>query len=112
MPKSYSLIIILSIQYVNLYAQQHKMLPFKINGTINADTGTIELRMFVDPSFYPENLRKLSRHVKNKKFYFSGYLPSPQGFELLYNSERSSSDFIIEAGTQSITYNIDSSSAT
>ncbi len=110
MRKSYLLIAILLLQYVNLFSQQNKLLPFKINGTINANTGTIELRLFVDPSFYPENLRKLSTKVENKKFYFSGYIPSPQGFELLYNSEHSSSDFIIEAGTQSITFNIDSGS--
>lgn len=101
--------ILFVLQGVNLHAQQQKMLPFTLNGTINADTGTIELRLLQDPSFYPEALRNLIAPVKNRQFTFSGYLPSPQGFQLLYSGNYVSGEFVIEAGKQAVHFNIDSS---
>jgi peroxiredoxin len=94
---------------IPLFAQQPKLLPFTLNGTINADTGTIELRLLADPSFYPQSLQNLSAKVENKQFTFQGFLPSPQGFQLLYSQSYVSGEFVLEAGKQSIRFNIDSS---
>jgi peroxiredoxin len=105
----YLLSIVLLLQGIHLHAQPQKLLPFTLNGTINADTGTIELRLLQDPSFYPEALRNLIATVKNRQFTFSGYLPSPQGFQLLYSGNYVSGEFVIEAGKQAVHFNIDSS---
>ena len=96
----------------NLYGQKVVLSPFTIQGHINADTGTVKLVLFSDSSFYPKGIHSLSAEVKNGRFSFQGYLPYPQGFELLYNSNYSTSLFVIEKGIQSISINIDSNRTT
>ena len=96
----------------NLYGQKADLSPFIIQGYINADTGTVKLILLSDSSFYPKGIHSLRTQVKNGRFSFQGYLPYPQGFELLYNTNYSSSLFVIEKGIQSITINIDSNQAT
>lgn len=96
----------------NLYGQKAGLSSFTIDGHINADSGTVELIMLTDTSFYPQSIHNLRAQVKNRTFSFHGYLPYPQGFELLYNSNYSSAVFVIEKGKQSISINIDSNGKT
>lgn len=102
------LIIICLFQYSDLYAQQTTAFPFSIEGQINADTGTVELRMLTDISYYPKGVQNLSAKVKNGKFFMNGYIPYPQGFEFRYGSYYYSDVFVIEKGRQLIKININS----
>lgn len=108
----YLLSITWLLQYSGLYAQQKNSFLFTIDGHINADTGTVQLKMLTDTSYYPQGVQNLRAKVKNKKFSFHGYIPYPQGFQLFYNSNYSSAIFVIEKGKQSITLNIDSNGKT
>lgn len=99
---------ILLLLNVNLQAQKNKLFPFKINGSINVDTGTIQLKLLVDKEYYPEGVQNLRAKIINKKFFFRGYIPYPQGIQLSYGAGYLSNSFIIAPGTQSIILNIDS----
>ena len=112
MKKIYLMILIGFCFCYNLYAQKAVLSPFTIEGYINADSGTVQLIRFSDTSFYPKGIHSLSTQVKNGRFSFQGYLPYPQGFELLYSSSYLSSLFVIEKGIQSIIINIDSNQTT
>lgn len=96
----------------NLFAQESKLTPFKINGNINADTGTVQLYLIADTCYYPKSVQKIIAKVENKKFYFNGQIPFPQAFLLVYGRGYASNIFVIEPGTQSITCNIDSNRET
>lgn len=91
-------------------AQQVKLYPFTISGTINTDTGKIKLEIISDTIFYPKQFRQMETRVVNGKFSFNGYLPYPMGVTLDYGPYRyDSAVFIIEQGDQSVNCNIDSS---
>ena len=48
---------------------------FKINGTINTDTGTVHL--IFDSDYRPNKDRELVAQVEHNKFSISGYIPEP-----------------------------------
>ena len=92
----------------NTYAQ-NTLYKYKIEGQINADTGTIKLAYSVDSNYYPKSFKMQTTKVVNHEFHFEGTLPYPQGVFLSYNNNRyMSGDLIIEPGLQSIVFNIDS----
>lgn len=88
------------------FGQRNKQSNFKLDGTINVDTGTISLQFYSD--YIPNKTKELTARVKNNKFSFSGYIPEPQSVFILYIGRYMSSDFIIEKGEQTITINTDS----
>ena len=90
----------------NFFGQKNKQSNFKLDGTINVDTGTISLQFYSD--YIPNKTKELTARVKNNKFSFSGYIPEPQSVFILYIGRYMSSDFIIEKGEQTITINTDS----
>ena len=90
----------------NSFGQNDQQFYFKINGTINADTGTVTLNFLTD--YIPNNVDDLVGKVKNGKFSITGYLPEPQSVEIRFNDDYLSSDFIIEKGLQTISINTDS----
>ena len=90
----------------NFYGQKNKQSYFKLDGTINADTGTVFLRFHSD--YIPNKAKELVAQVKNNKFSFSGYIPEPQSVFILYVDRYMSSEFIIEKGIQTISINTDS----
>lgn len=99
-------------QYFFVEAQVEKSedyLPFKIVGSINADTGKIFLQTLFYSEYYPEDISSLESVVKNGKFTFEGKIPYPQAYTLEYGENYYSETIVIEAGTQSVTVNIDSS---
>jgi len=79
---------------------------FKIDGTINADTGKVSLRFYSDYTL--NKTVELVARVQNNKFSISGYIPEPQGVYVFFDNRYLSSDFIIEKGLQTITINTDS----
>jgi len=79
---------------------------FKIDGTINADTGKVSLRFYSDYTL--NKTVELVARVQNNKFSISGYIPEPQGVYVFFENRYVSSDFIIEKGLQTITINTDS----
>jgi len=106
MKKCYVLFLMSFLIVMNFFGQENKQSYFKLNGTINADTGTVSLRFYSD--YTPNNTKELTARVKNNKFSISGYISEPQSVFILYNDLYMSSDFIIEKGEQTITINTDS----
>ncbi|NQX42591.1 Alkyl hydroperoxide reductase subunit AhpC (peroxiredoxin) [Pedobacter steynii] len=97
------------LQCVKLHAQELKLLPFELQGTINADTGTVKLRFVADTAFYAiKETALISARIVKGKFSIKGGIPYPQGMSIEYNGNGgySSSVFIIEPGVQAIEVNV------
>jgi len=90
----------------NSFGENDKQFPFKIDGKINADTGTVSLRFCSE--YTPKKVVELVTKVKNNKFSISGYLTEPQGVSIFFDNRYKSLDFIIEKGVQTISINTDS----
>jgi thiol-disulfide isomerase/thioredoxin len=110
--KSCLLTLVLLVVYSTLCAQKNNLFPFVIKGTVNADTGTVELRLLADPDFYPENTRKFTGVIENRKFIISGHLSSPLGFDVMCAPYLIRGPIIIQAGEQLMNIQIDSNRAT
>ena len=105
--KKWCVVFIMSfLAIANSFGQNEKQFYFKIDGTINADTGKVTLYFLTD--YIPNNDSDLVGKVKNGKFSISGYLPEPQSVEIRFDDVYHSSDFIIEKGLQTISINTDS----
>lgn len=90
---------------------QVKMYPFSVEGTINLDTGTVQIELISDSSYYPPGLQPWKGIVLNKKFYISGEIPGPIGVSLSCNINRAyymSKVFVLDTGNQTIEYNTNS----
>lgn len=108
--KSLSISIFLLLFSLNLLAQQaSQMLPFKIEGFINADTGTVKLEVLFDKDYYPKGVESMIARVENGKFTFDGSIPYPQGFTISYEDEYYSDLFVIEPGIQKVSCDVHSS---
>jgi peroxiredoxin len=106
--KKWCVVFILSLLAIsNSFGQKDQQFTFKIDGTINADTGTVHLFFFTD--YIPNKAKELVSKIENNKFTFSGYIPEPQSVFILYDDRYMSSKFIIQKGLQNITINVDSS---
>ena len=104
--KNYSILLTaLIFATLNALGQNDKQSNFKIEGTINADTGTVTLQFLTD--YIPKNNSDLVAKVKNGKFSIAGYLPEPQSVEIGFGDNYLTSDFIIEKGLQTVTINTD-----
>ena len=102
--KNYSILLTaLIFATLNALGQNDKQFNFKIDGTINADTGTVTLQFLTD--YIPKNNSDLVAKVKNGKFSIAGYLPEPQSVEIGFGDNYLTSDFIIEKGLQTVTIN-------
>ena len=106
MNKCCILFIISFLAIANSFGQNDQQFYFKIDGTINADTGTVTLNFLTD--YRPNNVNDIVGKVKNGKFSISGYLPEPQSVQIRFDDDYLSSDFIIEKGVQTISINTDS----
>lgn len=78
---------------------------FVISGSINVDTGSVELLTLSDSSYYPRSIYS-SAKVKNGKFILKGSIPYPTGVEIRYNKSFGSGLFLIESGEQSVQLDI------
>ncbi|BEG98934.1 TlpA disulfide reductase family protein [Bacteroides sedimenti] len=106
MKKCCILLPLLFLLITNSFGQKAKQPNFKINGTINADSGTV--RLFFYREYIPNKEKVLEAQIKNNKFSISGYIPEPQSVSIRIDERYRSSDFIIEKGPQTISINIDS----
>lgn len=79
---------------------------FKINGTINADTGTVHL--IFDAEYIPSKAREIVARVEHNKFSIAGYIPEPQAVFIVLDDRYKSDKFIIEKGIQTISINTNS----
>ncbi len=93
--------------YTNAYAQVSNH-AFRLNGTIDVDTGTVVLLPIGNEAYSPNPKNKYQTKIKNGKFSFSGVLAYPSGFLIAQFPKYVSSRFLIEAGTQMIVCHIDS----
>ena len=79
---------------------------FKIEGTINVDSGKIYLNFHSD--YMPSETNKIVADIKNKRFSFSEYIPESQGVFIALENSYMSSNFVIDKGEQTIFIYIDS----
>jgi thiol-disulfide isomerase/thioredoxin len=89
----------------SLTAQNKQPLNFRIDGTINADSGKVTL--YFNSDYLPNKIEELVAQIKDKKFSFSGYIPEAQGVFLLFDKGHTP-NFVIEKGVQTIFVNADS----
>ena len=108
MIRVFFLLFVLSVQV--LRAQESAFLPFLLEGTINVDTGTVQLSLVGDDGYYPLGKETaMSAQVNQGRFFFRSRTPYPIGVRLSYERQYRSSVFVIEPGTQTIVCNVDSS---
>lgn len=92
---------------LNVDAQQLKMIPFELNGKINADTDTVYLNTAASSDYYPGGKRTFKAKVINGEFKIKGVIPYPEAYQLYYERYQSGV-FLIEPGVQLLNVNIDS----
>ncbi|MDB5128892.1 TlpA disulfide reductase family protein [Mucilaginibacter sp.] len=98
---------------VSAFGQVISLKKFSIEGTINADTGTINMYLVADSSYFPAGVRQLSSKIIDHKFRFEGSIPYPVGVQLAQNNSRYQSGlFVITPGNQTIICNTDSNRIT
>lgn len=90
---------------INLVEVNAQNSNFTIDGTINVDSGKIDLLFYTE--YVPEGIDIITAEIKNKKFFISGYIPESQGVFIILEDKYMSSDFIINKGLQTISINVD-----
>jgi peroxiredoxin len=88
-------------------AQDAKLFPFRLEGTINADTGTVKLIPVANREYYTAATTNFYGQVKNRKFVIEGLLNYPLCYNLSYSNGFQSGRFIVEKGVQSIIVDLD-----
>jgi len=100
-----TLFLILFLFIANPFEAKGQSPNFKIDGTVNVDSGKIDLHFYSD--YIPSGTGPITAEIKNKKFSISGYIPESQGVFITIDDIYLSADFIINKGVQAITINID-----
>jgi thiol-disulfide isomerase/thioredoxin len=100
-------LFLLSILQINTAVCQEK--DFTLDGTINADTGSVKLVMVGDSSLYPKSIRHLISTIQNGKFLFENKLPHPTAYRIESTGGYLSDVIVIEPGKQWVKCNVDSS---
>lgn len=101
-----TLFLILFCCLINSFEIKGQNSNFKIEGTINVDSGKIYLNFNSD--YIPNETNKIVAEIKNKRFSFSGYIPESQGVFIALENSYMSSNFVIDKGEQTIFIDIDS----
>lgn len=105
--KTYTtLFLILFCCLINSFEIKRQNSNFKIEGTINVDSGKIYLNFNSD--YIPSETNKIVAEIQDKRFYFSGYIPESQGVFIALENSYMSSNFVIDKGVQTICIDIDS----
>lgn len=81
---------------------------FTLHGTINCDTGTMELFPTVDTAYYRYYHRILKARIIGGKFSFSDSISYPGAFKLILRPIYASGVFYVETGVQTVICNVDS----
>nr|WP_320059145.1 TlpA disulfide reductase family protein [uncultured Bacteroides sp.] len=90
---------------INSFGKNGQHVNFKIDGTINVDSGKIHLNFYSD--YIPSETKQITVEIRNRKFSILGYIPESQGVSISLDNGYLSSDFIIDKGVQTISVNID-----
>src|SRR5690554_7029639 len=106
MKKYTTLFLILYCCLINSFEITGQNSNFKIEGTINVDSGKIYLNFNSD--YIPNETNEIVAEIKNKRFSFSGYIPESQGVFIALENSYMSSNFVIDKGEQAIFIDIDS----
>jgi len=101
-----TLFLILFCCLINSFEIKGQNSNFKIEGTINVDSGKIYLNFNSD--YIPSETNKIVAEIKDKRFSFSGYIPESQGVFIALENSYMSSNFVIDKGVQTIFIDIDS----
>jgi len=105
MRKLVVLFLLLVCCQINSFGTNEQSPNFKIDGTVNVDSGIIELHFYSDYISGEES--KITAEIRNGKFSISGYISESQGVFITIDDNYLSSDFIIDEGLQTISINID-----
>lgn len=105
--KSLLLLILIAFCEHQTYAQT-KMRPFRLNGIIQADTGTIRLIPTGGKEYGLAREDVYETKIYNGKFAFTGKIAYPSSHLLLLPPSYLSGHFMIDPGVQTIKCNIDS----
>lgn len=102
------LFLILFLHCINHFETNGQNHNFKIDGTINIDSGKIYLNFYSD--YILGETDKIISEIKNKRFSISGYIPESQGVFITLDDDYAyiSSEFVIDKGVQTISININS----
>lgn len=98
------LLIFLLCPY-QLYAQDK---TFQLNGTVNADTGTVVLLPTGGEEYSPNKGNRYEAKIKNGTFAFAGKMAYPGSYRVLIRPDYVSGYFLLEQGNQRIVCNVDS----
>jgi hypothetical protein len=88
-------LFLLTIILLNVRLAACQDRSFELKGTVNIDTGYMQLIMIGDSSLYPESARHLTSPILNGKFKFSGKIPYPLAYMLITTSYSYVSDVIV-----------------
>lgn len=99
------LFLLLVCCQINSFGTNEQNPNFKIDGTVNVDSGIIDLHFYSD--YISGETSKITAEIKNGKFSISGYISESQGVFITIDDNYLSSDFVIDEGLQTISINID-----
>lgn len=107
MKKQTALFLILFWCIANPFEIKGQSSNFKIDGTVNVDSGKIELHFYSD--YIPGGIDKITTTIENGKFTISGDIPESQGVFITIGDSYSylSSDFVIDKGLQTVSIDKD-----
>lgn len=108
MDRLFFLTLLFTSILLNSLGQNHKPGHYQLYGVINADTGKVSFRLLADSSFYPKDFIYKGGEIRNRKFEITGTAPYPLGIIMTDSRIYQSKMFIVEAGRQLVTVNIDS----
>lgn len=104
MNKITSLFLVLFCCITNPFEMYGQNSNFKIDGTVNVDSGKIDLHFYSD--CIPSGIKKISAEIKDKRFSISGYIPESQGVFITIDDVYLSSNFILDEGLQTISIDL------
>ncbi len=98
------LLVTFLIVDVHCFAQKK---DFILNGSINIDTGNIQLLLDVPGDYSPDPVVK-ETFVNHGRFVFKGKIIDPLPYKIRWSNNYISGTFFIESGAQSVVCNTDS----
>ena len=88
------------------FTQEREKSFFSIEGKVNLDTGTVNLRPVVDSEWYPQDLTATTARISNGKFVLKGEITNPLGVYIEIQDVYYSPTYILSEGDQSVKIDI------
>jgi len=102
--QAHKILLILLFLFFGSLVQAQNLSAFIVNGTVNIDTGTIQLRYGEsNKQLYPQNFKPAVAKIKNGKFEFKGVVDYPVWIDFKIGDTYTSESTAIVGGIQKIT---------